>query len=88
LYPVERPSVVKRDLMPSMGHNVAEVMFLDINAKELDLDLKKKTFLLCTTLSKSILQVGGRGKRKVFSELKAPPAIGANNYSREAFVSL
>ena len=39
---MERPSVVKRDLMPSMGHNVAEVMFLDINAKELDLDLKKK----------------------------------------------
>lgn len=30
--------------MPSMGHNVAEVMFLDINAKQLDLDLKKKHF--------------------------------------------
>lgn len=32
--------------MPSMGHNVAEVMFLDINAKQLDLDLKKNISLV------------------------------------------
>jgi hypothetical protein len=68
-----------------MGHNVAEVMFLDNNAKDLELELEN-SFLLCSTLSKWILQVAGRGKRKVFSELKLPLAVGGNNYLRDAFV--
>ena len=75
------------DSPPNMGHNVAEVLFMDMYAQDLEVQLKE-TFLLCVTLSKWILQVGSRGQRRVFSELKDPPEIGVNNYSREAFVSM
>ena len=60
---------------------------MDINAQDLDVD-QKETFLLCVTLSQWILQVGGKGRRRVFSELKDPPELAVNNYSREAFVPL